>query len=359
MRCYVALLLGLLLTCLNPGVAQASEALSHIHVVAEAPDAVSAQRKALAQGEERAFYEVLKARDPKRADLIFSKVTAAQRSILLKSVSIENENARAGRYEADITYVFEDSKIKALLQEQQGLAKDIEGNGVLVLPLYMDGKTFMLWEPENFWRSTLSRHVLERGRGQLVVPFGDPKDAMILPATALLGNAKAPVLQLARRYGTVNVAIVTARLKEIGGKRVAEIRLRRPGQADSEETVQIYTAESDKESPERLLQRASLGTIEKLHAIGGEFSLFAKPESQKLKGRVVRAEFPQWKEWTTIRQKMEGLPGVEFVDIGAIASNYAQLTLYYRGEEKAIEQALAGRGLTLRTQGEYWTIALP
>jgi hypothetical protein len=359
MRRYDALLLGLLLMALNPWATHASEALSKVHAVAEATDAVSAQRKALAQGEERAFYEVLKARDPQRADLIFSKVTAAQRSILLKSVSVENENARAGRYEADITYVFEESKIKALLQEQQGVVTDMEGNGVLLLPLYIDGKTFMLWEPENFWRSTLSRQVLERGRGQLVVPFGDPKDAIILPSATLLGNAKEPILQLARRYGTVNVAIVTARLKEMNGKRVAEIRLRRPGQADSEETVQIYTAESHKESPERLLQRAGLGTIEKLLAASTEFSLFAKPESQKLKGRVVRAEFPQWKEWTAIRQKMDGLPGVEFVDIGAISSNYAQLTLYYRGEEKAIEQALAGRGLNISTKGEYWTIALP
>jgi hypothetical protein len=354
-----ALVIGLLVFLAAAPGAQASKALARVHISAEATDAVTAQKKALQQGEAEAFYDVIKQRDAKRAEIIISKVSPEQRALLVKSVSIENEQMRAGRYEADITYVFEESKIQALVEEQQGLVTDIQGNGLMVLPLYVDGKSFFLWEPENYWRSVMARQILEAGKGELVVPFGDPKDAMILPAAKLLGGATEPIMELARRYGTVHAAIVSARLIEQNGRRAAEIRLSRPGNKSQEEIMRVYPAERDNEPGEAILQRAAKATVALLHDTSKEFSLFAKPEAQKLKGRVVRAEFSHARRWTQIRQQMEGLPGVEFIEIGAVAPSYAQVTLYYRGEESLIANALQQRGLTPQPTGDYWTISLP
>jgi hypothetical protein len=351
-------ILVLLLVAWLPGAAMAGADLAKVQVKGEAPDAVAAQRMALAQGEAEAFLEVLRRRDAKRADEIFAKVTPAQRAQLVKSVSVEQENARAGRYEALVTYVFQESAIDALMREQKGMGDEVEGRGLLVLPLYYDGQKLLLWEPENFWRSTLARLALERGKGRLIVPFGDKRDNLVASVQAVVGGAKEPLLELARRYGTPQAAIVTGQIVDLDGKRVAEVRLRRPGQNAEEEIVRHYPAQDTAESPELLLKRAGAETVQQLLATEQQFSVFAAKGAEKLKGRVVRAEFPRWNEWQTIRTKLEGLPGVEFVDIGAISAGYAQVTLYYRGEEDPITQALKTRGLRVATGGEYWTLSL-
>lgn len=338
--------------------AAAPASLAKVEVKAEAPDAIAAQQKSLAEGEAKAFLEVLRARAPQKADVIAAKVTPAQRAQLLKSVSIENENARAGAYEATVTYVFEEAKISALVDEQKGLVTEMGGNGLLILPLYLNDTQVLLWEPENYWRSVLTRQALEKGAGQLVVPFGDGKDSLLAPTATVQAGAKEPLMDVARRYGTRNAAIVTARVAEKDQRRIAEVRLRRPGQPASEDIVLTFPAQSSEESSESLLQRAAAETVLKLRALNQQFSLFAPPDNQKLKGRVLRAEFPQWNQWMTIRSKLEGLPGVDFVDIGAISAEYAQVTLYYRGDEAPIQRALADRGLHVTPTGEFWTISL-
>lgn len=354
-----ARLIGLvMMAALSQPLAAAPSSLAKVSVKAEAPDAIAAQQKALAEGEAKAFLEVLRARAPQKADVIAAKVTPAQRAQLLKSVSIENENARAGTYEATVTYVFEEAKISALVEEQKGLVAEMGGDGLLILPLYHNGSQLLLWEPENYWRSVLTRQALEKGAGQLVVPFGDGKDSLLAPVATVQGGAKEPLMDVARRYGTRNAAIVTAQLMEKDQRRVAEVRLRRPGQPTSEDVVLTFSAQSSEETSESLLQRAAAETVLKLRALNQQFSLFAPPENQKLKGRVLRAEFPQWQDWQAIRKQLEGLPGVDFVDIGAISADYAQVTLYYRGEESPIQRALMDRGLQVTPTGEFWTLSL-
>lgn len=349
----------LLVSAWTPLHALASTDLAKIQVKGEAPDAVAAQRKALANGEAEAFLEVLRRRDPQRADEIFAKVTPAQRGQLVKSISVEQENARAGRYEALVTYVFQQSAIASLVSEQKGMGEEVEGRGLLVLPLYHDGQKLLLWEPENFWRSALSRLALERGRGRLIVPFGDKRDNLIANVESVLGGTKGPLLELARRYGTPQAVIVNGRIIEQGDKKIAEVRLRRPGQNQGEEIVRRYPAQDAKETPESLLRRAAGETVGILLAKDQQFSVFAPKDAAKLKGRVVRAEFPRWTEWQRIRNALEGLPGVDFIDIGAVSAGYAQVTLYYRGDEGPIRQALTARGLSVATGAEYWTLTLP
>ncbi|MBY0356121.1 MAG: DUF2066 domain-containing protein [Rickettsiales bacterium] len=349
---------GLLVYLLAPDWAY-SATLATIAVRAEAPDAVLAQQKALAQGESQALFEVLQAKDPKHVTEIISKITPEQRASLVKSVSVEHENARAGRYEADVTYVFDEKKISLLVTEQKGLVEEMSGHGLLILPVYYDGKQLLLWEGANYWRSAMARQTLERGQGRLVVPFGNPKDAMTVNSQVVLAGTKEPIIALAKRYGTANAVIATARLGEDNGIKQAEIRLRRPGQSTQEETVNLFTAESANETPEQLLRRASRETVDKLLALSNEFSLFAEPQSNKLNGRVLRAEYPSWQNWLLIRKQLEGLPGVEFVDIGAVSPEYAQVTLYYRGEENLVQQALDNRGFKVTAVKDFWTISYP
>lgn len=358
MHRHIARLLGLMILIALAGQGYAAPALTAVHVSAEAGDAVAAQQKALLQGEEKAFFEVLKALDAKRATEIVSKVTPSQRSSLVKSVSVENENSRATRYEADITYVFDEAKIKSLLGEQKGLVSELEGKGMMILPVYVNGDKLLLWEADNYWRTVITRQSLEKGRGQLIVPYGAPNDAMLADIRTVLAGTKEPLMNLARRYGTPNIVIATAQIKDAEGKRVSEVHLRRPGQKPEEEIIFTVAPLSETETSEALLQRTAITTIERVKKAESEFSLFASSESSKLKGRVLRVEFPQMRDWLKIRKQLEGLPGVEFVDIGAISADYAQVTLYYRGEEKPIEQALNLRGLNIRPENQFWTVSL-
>jgi hypothetical protein len=275
---------------------------------------------------------------------------------MLESLNIERELMRAGRYQADIRYTFNKDQINRLVRSQQSLVPDMNPQALVVVPIYNSEKGMKLWRGENIWRSLFSSAALEQGRGQIILPYGDPSDQLLVDLEDVLGGNEEVLKALAQRYGAANLVIAIAQPQPDG--RSIDVILRRPGDNRDEEIVLDYEAENAQETQEIVMARAARDLADRLIDSASRFSLFTKPEDMKPKAKVIRAEFRHGREWLRMQSMLKGLPGVELLDIGAVAPNYAQLTVYYIGSPGMISRALQARGVQVDSSKKFWTIRL-
>ncbi len=321
------------------------------------------KKQAINEGEKGAFYKALMKLAPKQARDIYRKLRGEDITRYVVSFTIEREVEKAGYYEADITYRFNKPMLEQVIGVDKGIA-DADGiptgNGLLIIPPYDTGEAdIWLFERENLWRAILNNVALEVGQGLLVMPFGDPRDVTLLSDNVILSGDEETLAQLARRYGTRNVVIAFARSREVDDKPLVEVVLRKAGGKKSEEMVLQYPGRLAEDTLDLLLARAAREVSLKLRESIDDFSVFGVSEADKVKPLVVRAEYGYGRDWRKILETMETLPGLESIEVGAVATHYAQVTLLHRGSQAMVNKAMLARGLNVDTSNTYWVVRLP
>ena len=70
----------------------------------------------------------------------------------------------------------------------------------------------------------------------------------------------------------------------------------------------------------------------------------------------IEAEFSSLGEWNSIRERLEGTPGVANVEIAAVSARGADLAVSFPGGGGMLASALSARGLSLRDLGGAWLL---
>ncbi len=332
-----------------------------VQVESEGESALLARSNGLKQAENKALLQLLETIYPEKANEIVSRLKPEQAGQLVKDFKVVRDKSTAHNYAAEILYIFDREKVDRLIAEERGLAPQVDSKALLVIPVWQEDNQMLLWEPKNLWRQTMNAIALPEGRGKLVLPFGDPHDAFILDHETLLAGDRAAMVALAERYGVRNVVIARARnVAEENEPPHIRVLLRRPGmKQESEPVVLDFKAEPATQTQAPLMARAAQEVAQRLAESTQNYSLFMDDEAQKVKARVARAEFRHNREWMQFKRAFEGLPGVEYMDIGAISPNFAQVTFYFRGSDALIRRALMTRGMEVRDEDAYWVLSLP
>lgn len=355
----ILLVLLFLALSVAASVAHAEEVTVEVRATGET--ALAARSNGLKQAQTQALLKALAARFPDKAADMAARVGPDKAGTLVKNFTVVKESRTAREYTAEIRYEFDGSKLDRLVAEERGLVPEIDSRALLIVPVWQDGTRLMLWEAGNPWREVISRVALEEGRGLLLIPFGDPHDASVLDKAAMLSGERKALVALAERYGTKNLVIAQARnVSEDGKPPHIRVLLRQPGAGKAEDLVTLeYAAEPSTETEAALLVRSAQEMARRLVESTAEYSLFADDEANKLRARVVRAEFRHNREWMQLKRAFEGLPNVQYMEIGAVSPSFAQLTFYFRGSDAMIRQALLTRGIDVQDSREYWIVTLP
>lgn len=323
--------------------------------------ALVARMNGLKQAESMALLKLLQTLFPEKAENIVTRVGPEKTGELVEDFTVLREKSQAHSYAAEIRYVFDKDKIERLIAEERGLVPGIDSNALLLLPVWQEGNHLYLWEAQNKWRAVLSAIAMQEGRGRLVMPFGDPHDAFILDHETLLAGDRAAMVKLAERYGVKRIVIVSARnTAEEAAPPKIRVQVRRPGGKEEEAAPPLdFKAQPSTQTEDEVLERAAREIAKRLAESSDQYSLFQDEEATKVRARVVRAEFRHSREWMQMKRAMEGLPNVQYMDVGAVSPSFAQITLYFRGSDALIRRALLSRGLDVRDVSEYWLISLP
>jgi hypothetical protein len=379
------LLLGAVAMRAGPAPAQESdEAYSAtVKVDATADSAAAAREVARIDGQRRALAAVIDrlsgASEPGKAPKLDDKAITD----MVASFEVANEHMSAVRYVADYTFHFRPSKVRRLVRvvetppadngsksppdkspgdkgaSDSGGKSPAEGGkppvesanrAIVVLPVYQDGSTLVLWDDPNAWRAAWSQRPAGSGPGRLVLPLGDAGDLAAIDAEkAGSGRSDALTAIAQRNQGSeAVVALATARRQDdkVAGLDVTVKRYRYGHLVDTQATS-FEAAPGESEAD--LLKRAAEGTA-------AEIESGAKRNASAPASLAVTVPITGLGEWVQVRSRLASVSLIRKIDLLSLSRQEARIEVKYVGSQDQLKSSLAEVNLDLGGGDPIWRI---
>jgi hypothetical protein len=278
---------------------------------------------------------------------------------MVASFEVANEKMSAVRYTADYTYHFKPADVAKAMQTA-GIAINNAaagaasgGKSIVVLPVYQDGTTALLWDDPNPWRDAWAQRTPSANGVPLLVPLGDVSDLSAIDADkARTGDATA-LAAMAKKENVTDVLVLVA-VKRVGDKPGLDITVRRYhlGQfVDVHfDSVDAKPGEADAD----LFKRAA-------DAIATDIDTGWKTAKADLSGPpaslTVVASISGLDDWIQLRDMLSAAPAVRKIDVKSISRQEATIDIEYVGTPDQLKANLAAMKLDLEGGDPTWRLA--
>ncbi len=322
-----------------------------VAVDANADSSATARPIALADGQRRAFTQMLRrltlAEDRPR-------LPAPSEALLNETIAgfeIDEERTSATRYLGRITVRFRPDAVRALLQNLKLGYAEVMSRPVLVLPVWQTTDGAKLWEADNPWREAWKRRPEPDGLVPFMVAEGGGSDA--LPIDRLLADSSLlPAMAARRQAGDVLVVQATLVTQEGGN-----VRLEIFPHVDAGEGV------TDRIDPfvvigpsvdEALVTAAS----DLARRIESRWKRATRLDLDKPGQLSAAAGFTSLADWVKLRDRLAEVPSIRRVDVLRLTHRDAQVLLGFFGEPQQLSVALAQKDIDLRQREGFWELRL-
>lgn len=319
---------------------------------AQAANAVAAKKKAMDEGQQAAFHSLLKRLVPVTDYDRLKRLSALKSSGFLEGVSVRSERNSSTRYIANLDFSFRADSVRSVLQQEGIPFVEDQAREIIVVPVVRNadgsidaGPAARAWS--EVWKGLDLEHAL--------TPFGiqpvkDLKADTLKQAAEGRGIERALAAAYASPYVVLAIAEADPAAKRLnvtlsGIDAVGSLNLRRGYRVFDGDTA--YSME--------LAAVIGLGVLEgrwkakKIPPVSA--SAYAPAYSSSSSGGgteiAVRAQYQSLAEWSDMRRRLLGLPGVDDVRIEAESARGADLTLRFPGGASELSSALYGSGLAL------------
>jgi hypothetical protein len=395
MTVYALLLLGAVAMGAGPAPAQdADEAYSAtVKVDATADSAAAARETARIDGQRRALAAVIErlsgasepAKPPKLDDKAITDMVA--------SFEVANEHMSAVRYVADFTFHFRPSKVRRLVRvvetppaengskgppdkgpgdkspgdksstdsggksPAEGASKPTVESGnrpVVILPVYRDGSSVVLWDDPNAWRMAWSQRPAGSAPGRLVLPLGDAGDLAAIDAEKAGSGRPEALSAIAQRNSGSEavVALATARRQDnkLAGLDVTVKRYRSGHLVDTQaSSFEANPAESEAD----LMKRAAESTAAEIES-GAKRNAGAR--SDQPASLAVTVPITSLGEWVQVRDRLASVGAIRKIDLLSLSRQEARIEVKYVGSQDQLKSSLAEVNLDLGGGDPVWRI---
>jgi len=266
---------------------------------------------------------------------------------MVRDFSIANERTSAVRYIADLTVRFNPEAVRRLLRNAGVPFAETMSKPLVVVPVLrtQDGKT-LLWEENNPWRAAWLNVASVNGLVPIYVPGAEPRDiSAVSPDQAVAKDASA-LNTLAGSYGAGGALVAVAQMD--GPALRVTLSVMRAG-LGGEELATTATA-SGRDDVYTVAARASVGVVEDNWR---ERNTVTAGDVGQLTALV---PLENLKDWLTVRERLNGVPLIQRIDLQAITRDRAQVTLYFAGQREQLTLAMSQRDLSLAQQNGVWVI---
>ena len=289
------------------------------------------------------------------------KLSDNQVTDLVASFEVANEKMSAVRYVADYTYHFKPADLAKAMQGAGIAVNDANapapaspgGKPVVVLPVYQDGVTALLWDDPNPWREAWSQRPAGAGGPPLLVPLGDVSDVAAIDADkARTGDAPA-LSAIAKKEGADDVLVMLA-VQRVGDKPGLDVTVRR---YHGGQFVDVHFDSIDANSGEAdadLFRRAA----DMIAADMGNGWKNAKRVPGDQQGSLlVVAPITGLDDWIKLRASLAAVPSVSRIDVKSLSRQEATVEIQYVGGMDQLKANLAATKLGLEGGDPVWRLA--
>ena len=321
-----------------------------------AASAGEAREAAFAEGQRKAFRQLLERLTPRSQHERLPRLTPAQIADLVESFEVQSERASAVRYIATYTFRFNPDGTRALLRRANVRFSETFARPLVVLPVYHEGDVAVLWDEPNPWLAAWRVSPLGDGLQPLVVPLGDLADIGAISADQAQRGDAERIAAIAAKYGAGGAVLVEAILDRTRPAHpVAQVATTRFDRTGSDQTlVESFTAH-DGEDPNALLIRAATQTA---RTIEEQWKSDVALQFGKEAMLVTDVVFSALSDWVAVRDRLGETAMVRRTEVLQLSRNRAQLELHFIGSESALRLALAQKDLVLDRDAAGWQLSL-
>jgi hypothetical protein len=356
-----ALMLMLLAVAIGGGRAGAQSlnvfTISGVAVDEVAESAEAARKKALINGERRAFERLFK-RLTMRADHgRAGDIVAGDIAALVQDIQVADEKNSQIRYLAKLTFRFKPSQVREFLRDMALDFAETRSKPVLVLPVYESAGAVSLWDNSNIWRDAFAALDITDGLVPMRLPRGDLGDIRALGGGDLaIGGDASRLTAIAGNYGASAVivahAVLTASRRGIPA---IKISAETHGSAERNQTVNTSLRADKGETIKAMLARGAAETIGLIEDQWKLDNLLQFGQSA-----ILAAALPitGLSDWVEAQRRLKKIAQIERVDLILLSRNEARINLFYLGDPHQLKLALAQADLSLLEEEGSWTLGL-
>lgn len=351
---------AILIAMLVPGLAIAKPAgdavftVANYPVQAKAANAVAAKEQAIGEGQKAAFRSLLKRLVPVMAYSRLKALNETDPQGLVDGFVVRSERNSTTEYIASLDFAFRADAVRNLLRrEAVPFIEDQAREVVLVAAVRDAGKLARSGTVANawldIWRDLDLKNALTPLKLAEIKPFVHDDTLNMLVA----GDESANRV-LANEYGGESVIVAIAEVDQPAARVHVTLAGRDAvGSFNLKRSYRLY--DGDAGYAMELAAVVSMGVVEgrwkaaKAQRYGGVAALAAGGEPVRM-----QAEFQGLSEWTDVHNRLRETPGVSEVQVDAVSARGADLQVTFPGGGRALADALAARGLSLRNVGGNW-----
>jgi hypothetical protein len=310
----------------------------------------------LAEGQRKAFQQLLERLTPRNQHGRLPKPGAAQIADLVESFEVQSERASAVRYIATYTFRFNPDRTRTLLRNANLPFAETAARPLVVLPVYHEGDVAVLWDEPNPWLAAWRKSPPADGLQPLIVPLGDLADIGAISADQAQRGNRERIGAIANKYGAGGAVLVEAIVDRTRtGQPVAQVATTRFDATGGDQTmVESFTAQEG-EDPDTLLARAAARTAQ---AIEEQWKSDVALQFGKEAILVTGVEFGALSDWVAMRDRLAETAMVRKAELLQLSRNRAQLELHFIGSESALRLTLAQKDLLLNRDATGWQLTL-
>jgi len=345
-----------------------------VKVDATADSAAAARELARIDGQRRALMMVIDRLSSSSDSAKLSKLDDKTITDMVESFEVSNERMSAVHYLADYTFHFRPSKVRRLVHvadsalseagskpgaaEVGGRPGVVEGGGkpLIVLPVYKDSGSAVLWEDPNAWREAWAQRAAESGGTRLTVPLGDASDLATIDAGRAEAGKSDALATIAQRNGGDEAIVALATARHTGDDLVGlDVSIKRYRSGHLVDTHSTILGASPGENADLFLERAA-DTVANEIANGAAKS--TAPRSDQQASLSVSGQIGSIGDWVRIRDRLASVLAIRKVDLLSLNRHEAKIQIKYVGGPDQLRSGLAGVDLGLDGADPEWRLQL-
>jgi hypothetical protein len=322
-----------------------------VKVDATADNAAAARTLARHDGQQRALIEVIEHLSGSTDQAKLPKLDDKAITAMVDSFEVANEKMSAVRYLADYTFHFRASKVRQLLRSAGITLASIPTKPVVVVPMFQDGDSAVLWDDPNPWREAWAQLPASSGPTRLSVPLGGLADLSIIDAEQARSGDPGALTAIAQHNDGDEALVATATVQRDGDKLVGlaiSLKRYRLGQLTNSQKTSI--AANPGESETDFMNRA-------VAAIVADIEHGIPPSSDKQASLAAVVPIASLGDWVALQQRLAAVPAIRKVDLLSLSRQQAKVQIKYIGNPDQLKSSLAEANLDLGGGDPEWRIS--
>jgi Uncharacterized protein conserved in bacteria (DUF2066) len=363
-----------------------------VRVDGTADNAAAARDAARVDGQRRALAIVVGrlAGSAEPADL--PKLDDKTVTDMVDSFEVANERMSAVHYIADYTFHFRPAKLRRLVRAAESAAAaapasgddaksaatetaskataestaktlgdsggkataDVGGKAIVVLPVYKDGDSLVLWDDPNDWRTAWGQRAIGTAPTRVTLPLGDAGDLAAIDADKAASGEAEALTSIAKRNGASETVVALATARRQDGKLTGlEVSVKR---YHSGRLIDAHASSFDADPGEGetdFLKRA-------VDAVGTDIesgaNKIATAHSDQPTSLAVTVPITSLGEWVHLRERLASVASIRKIDLLSLSRQEAKIELRYVGTPEQLRSSLAEVNLELAGGGPAWRI---